>query len=363
MKLKVNGSILILIFQLCFITGAKVSFLNDKDNLRINTNHLRHDHNYKNDHDYQNDHHYQNDHNYQSDQESNHNSISKSSQQTDKNEIRKRVEESNKYHLNINELEFDYFNMLTNRKKKDQLIKDNEFNYLKNQLIKPPYMYTNYHQMTIEDQLNNDQSNYQQTNKETNNQFMNDHLDQLTLGDRSNLDQLNNDKTVHEDLNLNSNNKTTNQTIIDQHQQQQKKNWFVRIFNKLKTGLGINSNVNLTATLNSTAIKEKLKYYEDYDVWMGIRIAYWLFSLFTIFTLFVAYKSYRRARKQARHRRESEKNRRKADNEQIGGSNRTANVHLPPKLNSVKLKGVGETSSRMSNAFLKVKASKEQDSN
>lgn len=253
-------------------------------------------------------------------------------QEKDKNEIMKKIEESNNYHRNMHELEFDYFNMLTSRMKKSSSIKnDNNESEKSDRLIRPPYMYSNYQQLT------NDQS-YDQFNDQLNNEF-NGH--QLANSDK--LDSKNKDKMIK-----------INKTEIDQsidnktlNDNKRKSSWFVKWLNKF--GVKLNSN-NPNTTLNVTAIKEKLNYYSDYDVMMGVRIAYWLFSLFTIFTLFIIYKSYCSQRKQERHRRESEKNRRKDEQ----GSRRKT---LPPKLNSVR-----RSSGRMSKTFVKLKEGKELDS-
>ena len=290
MKFELNGSILILffiIFKINSISGRTIRFLID-------------------------------------DQQSPHNN----QQINDKNEIIKRIEESNNYHRNMNELEFDYFNMLINRKKKSSSIK-NENNKLVRPL--PPYLYTNYQQLTsdqlIENQLNNDQS--------------------IIQHDKTSIDKIIKiDKLDSESINKTA---TTNQTANNSH----KSSWFLALLNKF--GIKLNDNQNTTVKVNVTAIKERLNYYSDYDLMDGVRVAYWLFSLFTIFTLFVTYKSYCSSRKQARHRRESEKNKRKAD-EQIG----SRRIILPPKFNSIN--SIRKGSGRMSKNFVKLK-SKEESSN
>lgn len=294
-------------------------------------------------------------------------------QQSDKNEILKRIEESNSYHAKINEIEFDYFNMLSSRKKKDWPAKSD-----KGQLIRPPYMYANYQQLTndqnasIDDQIvggqidNTDQSAANRLNSQFDSPFTggepssNNGFGHELSGDQSGAQtsddkfdsRTGDDRTVQADKLDNPEPSINSTAASDQpgvdETDKRKSNWLISMLNKF----GLKSNENLNATLNTTAIKEKLSYYSDYDVMMGIRIGYWLFSFFSIFTAFIAYKSYCSSRKQARHRRESEKNRRKADEQ---GSSRRG-TQLPAKYSSVR-----GGSSRQSN-FVKLKSREDPDS-
>lgn len=306
---------------------------------------------------------------FQNDQELNPNP----QQQSDKNEIQKRIEESNSYHAKINEIEFDYFNMLTSRKKKDGPAKSD-----KGQLIRPPYMYANYQQLTndqnvsSDDQIvggqidNTDQSAANRLNNQFDSPFTGgepssssgfahepngDQSGSQTSGDKidsrtSDHRTMQSDKLDNPDPSVNSTAASDQPGVSDTDKR--KSNWLINMLNKF----GLKSNENLNGTVNATAIKEKLSYYSDYDVMLGIRIAYWLFSFFSIFTLFIAYKSYCSSRKQARHRRESEKSRHKGDEQ---GSSRRG-TQLPAKYSSVR-----GGSSRQSN-FVKLKPSKDPDS-
>ena len=341
MKIKINGSIFIL-FLINHLTSGRIRFLVEQDDQFKST---------------------ENQLNQQ--------------QLNDKNEIIKRVEESNNYHRKMNELElleFNYFNMLTNRRKKSQSIKsDNEPSSIKDQLIRPPYMWqqqplTNEPQTSSEHKLNtesttdhppthtnerfnNDQSSVQST-KQFESQFHNEQSDQFTDTDqRSDRRRPTIDKTMNTDKldEKQSIAQPTNQSVSSTDDKRKQPNWFITMASKFGFKL-IGSNDNVNTTLNQTAIKEKLNYYADYDVMMGVRIAYWLFSLFALFTLFIAYKSYCNSRKQARHQRESEKNKRKADEQ--GSSRRTI---MPPS--SVR-RGSGHTS----NKFVKLKTNREPDS-
>ena len=282
--------------------------------------------------------------------------------QSDKNEILKRIEESNSYHQKINEIEFDYFNMVTSRKKKGSPVESD-----RGQLIRPPYMYANYQQLTNDrnvstdeqmggDQIdNNDRSALNRLNNQFDSQFSEPNSGHESSGDsfaqasskKGESRTVDAEQTVQADKldnpepPINSTDKPANET------DKRRSNWLISMLNKF----GLKSDENLNGTLNATAIKEKLNYYSDYDPNLGFRISYWLFSFFTIFTLFIAYKSYCSSRRQARHRRESEKNRRKADEQ---GSSRR--VQLPAKYSSVR-----GGSARQSN-FVKLKASKDPDS-
>lgn len=283
-------------------------------------------------------------------------------QQSDKNEILKRVEESNSYHQKINEIEFDYFNMLTSRKKKGSPARSDKV-----PLIRPPYMYANYQQLTNEkasiDEIsgvqidNNDQSAANRLNSQFDSQFSESSNGHELSADPSGQTSANkiDSRTANRDRTVEAGkldnpepvNSTDPAATEQSEADQRKSNWLISMLNKF----GLKSNENLNGTLNTTAIKEKLSYYSDYDYMMGIRIAYWLFSFFSVFTAFIAYKSYCSSRKQARHRRESEKNRRKGDEQ---GSSRRS--QLPPKYSSVR-----GGSARQSN-FVKLKASKDPDS-